>query len=122
MMTPITSNSTHGHVRWFSPVEYCGHTVLIEDVPDDPDWRYCQEHGHRLGPLDHYDVPTGQLLCYHCGAVADDPTYVRDVKREAYLMWKHWGWQSVGTPRRMRLRYWCHDLLSRIAIRLKGRR
>lgn len=116
-MTSITSNSTHGHVRWFTPVDYHGHTVMVEEDPHDLDSLYCREHGHRLVPLDHYDVPTGELYCANCYALVNDPTYVHDQERMRYLAWKRWGWRCVyNITRRERLFYWLRDV-----VRLIGR-
>lgn len=28
---------------------------------------------HLIAPLDHYGVPTGEIVCYRCWAVATDP-------------------------------------------------
>lgn len=121
-----TSNPAHKHATWHwtDPATYDGHEVLVEWSGEsiNADFVYCHEHGHQLAPLDHYDVPTGELYCVNCGGGCDDPTYVRDVERERFLMWKHWGWRNAGTPRGMRLRYWLHDRLSRLAQRWqKGR-
>lgn len=125
--TSRTSNPSHKHATWHwaDPATYQGHDVMVEWMGDSisADLAYCREHGHRLVPLDHYNVPTGELYCGHCFALCDDPTYVHDAKSYAYLAWKHWGWRGAGTPRGMRLRYWFHDRLSRLARRWeKGRR
>jgi hypothetical protein len=70
-----TSNVTHLHFE----AQYHGHTVKVSRVWHPLDGQRGEQWpltcDHEFQPLDHYGVPTGEIICQRCWCGGEDPEF-----------------------------------------------